>query len=140
MMSTGLMSPFAAISGCFSRPHYRQSCRRAKVILEKGVRIRKPKKTHEPAIVPPLVPQVAGISRICLHSYNDYVVVSDTLEGLGVLGGGAAASGSFAGSKPADEKKRKVDVTGTGEQKHPKLRRTQTTAISQPKPAVVTGE
>ncbi|KAF5768209.1 hypothetical protein HanXRQr2_Chr14g0633741 [Helianthus annuus] len=108
--------------------------------VEKGVRFRKPKKTHEPAIVPPLVPQVAGISRTRLRSYNDYVVVSDTLEGLGILGGGAVASGSSAGSKPADEKKRKVDAAGAGEQKRPKLRRTRTAAISQPKPTVVTGK
>ncbi|KAJ0678110.1 hypothetical protein HanOQP8_Chr12g0444201 [Helianthus annuus] len=108
--------------------------------VEKGVRFRKPKKTHEPAIVPPLVPQVAGISRTRLRSYNDYVVVSDTLEGLGVLGGRAATSGSSAGSKPTDEKKWKVDVAGASEQKRLKLRRTRTAAISQPKPAIVTGK
>ncbi|KAJ0520267.1 hypothetical protein HanIR_Chr10g0457481 [Helianthus annuus] len=70
-------------------------------------RFRRPKKPHEPAVVPPLVPEVVGISRIRLRKYNDYVVVSDTLEGLGVLGGGAAVGGSSAGSKPADDKKRK---------------------------------
>ncbi|KAJ0693256.1 hypothetical protein HanPI659440_Chr15g0595111 [Helianthus annuus] len=45
---------------------------------------RKPKKPHEPVVVPPLVPEVADISRTCLRKYDDYVVVSDTLEGLGV--------------------------------------------------------
>ncbi|MFS7943428.1 hypothetical protein Hanom_Chr06g00500181 [Helianthus anomalus] len=108
--------------------------------VEKVARIRKPKKTHESVVVPSLVPEVAGISRIRLCKYDDYVVVSDTLEGLGVPGGGAAASGSSAGSKPAAERKRKGDAAGAGGQKAPKLRRTRTTAISHPKPAVVTGK
>ncbi|KAM0049274.1 hypothetical protein Hdeb2414_s0008g00284021 [Helianthus debilis subsp. tardiflorus] len=100
-------------------------------------RLRRPKKPHEPAVDPPLVWEVAGISRIRLRKYNDYVVVSDTLEGFGVPGGGAAAGGSSAGSKPADEKKQKGDASTSGGQKGPKLRRTWTTAISQPKPGVV---
>ncbi|KAM0033975.1 hypothetical protein Hdeb2414_s0016g00492041 [Helianthus debilis subsp. tardiflorus] len=102
--------------------------------VEKAVRFRK-KKTYEPVVVPPLVPQVAGISRTLSSKYNDYVVVSDTLEGLGVPGGGAAA-----GSKPAIEKKRKGDAAGAGEQKRPRLRTTRTTAVSQPKAAVVVGK
>ncbi|KAM0067499.1 hypothetical protein Hdeb2414_s0002g00062011 [Helianthus debilis subsp. tardiflorus] len=107
--------------------------------VEKAMRIRNPKKKHEPAFVPPLVPQAAGIYRTCLHRYTDCVVVSDTLKGLGVPGGGAAVGGSSAGSKPADDKKkRKVDTAGAGERKRPKLRTTRTAAISQPKPAVVT--
>ncbi|KAF5753880.1 hypothetical protein HanXRQr2_Chr17g0785051 [Helianthus annuus] len=103
-------------------------------------KFRKPKKPHEPVVVPPLVPQVAGISRIRLRKYDDYVVVSDTLEGLGVPGGGAVASESSAGSKPADEKKRKGDASTASGQKGPKLRRTRTATISQSKPAVVTGK
>ncbi|KAM0026217.1 hypothetical protein Hdeb2414_s0020g00555561 [Helianthus debilis subsp. tardiflorus] len=61
-------------------------------------------------------------------------------QGLGVPGGGAAAGGSSAGSKPADEKKRKGDASDTGGQKGPKLRRSRTAAIPQPKPAVTTGK
>ncbi|KAJ0802132.1 hypothetical protein HanPI659440_Chr03g0125701 [Helianthus annuus] len=80
-------------------------------------RLRKPKRTHEPAVVPPLVPQVAGISCTRLRRYNDYVVVSDTLEGLGVPGGGAAAVGSSTGSEPADDKKRKADSPAAGGQR-----------------------
>ncbi|KAJ0625544.1 hypothetical protein HanHA89_Chr01g0002821 [Helianthus annuus] len=56
-------------------------------------------------------------------------------------GGGTAAGGSAAGSKPVDEKKkRKVEekAAGAGERKHPKLRTTRTTAVTQSKPAVVT--
>ncbi|KAJ0481688.1 hypothetical protein HanIR_Chr13g0645411 [Helianthus annuus] len=101
-------------------------------------RLRRPKKPHEPVVVPPLVSEVAGISRIRLRKYNDYVVVSDTFEGLGVPGGGAAAGGSSAGSKPTTNKKRKGDAAAAGGQKGPKLRRTRTAAISQPKPAVTT--
>ncbi|KAM0040336.1 hypothetical protein Hdeb2414_s0012g00392581 [Helianthus debilis subsp. tardiflorus] len=103
-------------------------------------RFHKPRKPHASVIVPPLVPEVAGISRIHLPKYNDYVVVSDTLEGLGVPGGGAAASGSSTCSKPADERKWKGDAAGAGGQKGPKLRRTRTAVISQPKPAVTTGK
>ncbi|KAF5792405.1 hypothetical protein HanRHA438_Chr09g0417641 [Helianthus annuus] len=99
---------------------------------------RRAKKPHEPVVVPPLVPEVAGISRIRLRKYNDYVVVSDTLKGLGVPGGGTAAGGSSASSKPANDKKRKGDASAAGGQKSPKLRRTRTAAISQPKPAVTT--
>ncbi|KAM0021267.1 hypothetical protein Hdeb2414_s0024g00649011 [Helianthus debilis subsp. tardiflorus] len=103
-------------------------------------RLRKPKKPHETVVVPPLVPEVAGISRICLRKYNDYMVVFDTVEGLGVPGGGAAAGGSFAGSKPADDKKRKGDASAAGGQKGPELRRTRTAAIPQPKPTVSTSK
>ncbi|KAJ0584500.1 hypothetical protein HanRHA438_Chr05g0223011 [Helianthus annuus] len=38
------------------------------------------KKTHEAVVIPLLVPEVAGISRTRLCKYDDYVVVSDTLE------------------------------------------------------------
>ncbi|MFS8016660.1 hypothetical protein Hanom_Chr15g01371201 [Helianthus anomalus] len=82
-------------------------------------KLRKPQKPHDPVVVPPLVPVVVGISRICLCKYDDYVVVSDTLEGLGVLGGSAAASESGAGSKPTVEKKRKGDAAGAGGRKEP---------------------
>ncbi|KAM0005261.1 hypothetical protein Hdeb2414_s0215g00836211 [Helianthus debilis subsp. tardiflorus] len=110
--------------------------------VEKPVRIRQRKK-HEPAVVPPLVPQAAGISYSRFRRYTDYMVVSDTLEGLGVLGGGAAAGGSAAGSKPADEKrKRKVEekAAGAGEKKRPRVQTKRTTAVSQTKPAVVAGK
>ncbi|KAJ0887209.1 hypothetical protein HanRHA438_Chr09g0388151 [Helianthus annuus] len=103
-------------------------------------RFRKPKKQHEPVVVLPLVPEVAGTSRTHLRKYNDYVVVSDTLEGLGVLGGSAATGGSLVGVKPVDDKKRKVDASDAGGQKGPKLRRTRTAAIPRPKPAVTTGK
>ncbi|KAM0025626.1 hypothetical protein Hdeb2414_s0021g00576791 [Helianthus debilis subsp. tardiflorus] len=101
-------------------------------------RFRKPKKPHETVVVPPMVPEVAGISLIRLCKYDDYVVVFDILEGFGVPGGGAAAGGSSAGSKPANDKKRKGDASAAGGQKGPKLRRTQTAAIPQPKLAVTT--
>ncbi|KAJ0431669.1 hypothetical protein HanIR_Chr17g0850871 [Helianthus annuus] len=93
----------------------------------------------EVAVVPPLVPQGANISCSRFRRYTDYVVVSDTFEGLGVPGGGAAAGGTSAGSKPADEKKkRKVEdkATGAGEKKRPRIQTKRTTAASQAKPAV----
>ncbi|MFS7923011.1 hypothetical protein Hanom_Chr03g00255791 [Helianthus anomalus] len=84
--------------------------------------------------------QATGISRTSFRRYTDYVVVSDTLEALGVPGGGAAAAGSSAGSKPAGEKKkRKVEekAAGAGEKKRPRLQTKRITAVSQPKTAVV---
>ncbi|KAJ0654867.1 hypothetical protein HanLR1_Chr14g0512011 [Helianthus annuus] len=108
----------------------------------KGVQFRQRKK-HEPTVIPPLVLQVAGISRSRFRRYTDYVVVSDTFEGLGVPCGGAAAGGFSAGSKPADEKKkRKVEekAAGAGEQKRPRLRSRRTTVVSQPKHAVAAGK
>ncbi|KAJ0668926.1 hypothetical protein HanPI659440_Chr17g0695221 [Helianthus annuus] len=103
-------------------------------------RFRKQKKPHEPVVIPPLVPEVAGISRTHLRKYNDYMVVSDTLEGLGVLGGAAATGGSSVGAKPVDDKKRKGDAPVAGRQKGLKLRRTRTTAISKVTHAVTTGK
>ncbi|KAJ0791558.1 hypothetical protein HanOQP8_Chr01g0006931 [Helianthus annuus] len=107
--------------------------------MEKTVWFRQRKK-HKPAVVPPLVPQVAGISRTSFRRYTDYMVVSDTLEGLGIPGGGTAAGGSSAGSKPSNEKKkRKAEekAAGAGERKRPRLRTTRTAAVTQPKPAIV---
>ncbi|KAJ0667084.1 hypothetical protein HanPI659440_Chr17g0673921 [Helianthus annuus] len=72
------------------------------------------KKPHESVVIPSLLPQAAGISRIRFRRYTNYVVVYDTLEGLSVPGGGAAAGGSAAGSKPAVEKKRIGDAAGAG--------------------------
>ncbi|KAJ0613854.1 hypothetical protein HanIR_Chr02g0055981 [Helianthus annuus] len=110
--------------------------------VEKIVRGRHRKK-HEPAVVPPLVPQAAGISCSRFRRYTDYVVVSDTLEGLGVPGGGAAAGGSSAGSKPADEKRKRnteEKAAGAGEKKRPRLQTKRTTGVPQTKPAVEAGK
>ncbi|KAJ0860533.1 hypothetical protein HanRHA438_Chr13g0624701 [Helianthus annuus] len=123
---------------------------------------------HEAVSVPSLVPEVAGILRTCLRKYEDYVVVSDTLEGLGVPGGSAGAGGATTGTKPVDVKKRKGDAhvaggeevpaggatTGTkpvdvkkrkgdahvaGGEEVPELRKTRTIAVPKPNPAVSTG-
>ncbi|KAM0031573.1 hypothetical protein Hdeb2414_s0017g00510441 [Helianthus debilis subsp. tardiflorus] len=152
MVRKGSTIPFVTISGCLNGTQWRQCCRdlgalgypdatgvpKQHVQKHGDKRFRRPKKPHEPVVVPPLVPEVAGISRIRLCKYNDYVVVSDTLEGLGVPGGGAAAGGSSVGSELADDKKRKGDTATACGQKGPKLRRTRTAAIPQSKPAVTT--
>ncbi|KAF5802114.1 hypothetical protein HanRHA438_Chr06g0265081 [Helianthus annuus] len=103
-------------------------------------KLRRGKKPHESVVIPPLVPEVAGISHTRLPKYDDYVVVCDTLEGLGLPGDGTAAGGSAAGAKPAVEKKQKGDVAGAGERKRPRLRTARTAAVTQPKFAVVTGK
>ncbi|KAJ0614516.1 putative AH/BAR domain superfamily protein [Helianthus annuus] len=106
--------------------------------VEKAVQGRG-KKKPEASVVPPLVPQAASISHSCFRRYTDYVVVSDTLEGLGVPGGGAPAGGTSAGSKPADKKKKRKPeekAADAGEKKCPRIQIKRTTAVSQAKPAV----
>ncbi|KAJ0485494.1 hypothetical protein HanLR1_Chr14g0531331 [Helianthus annuus] len=97
------------------------------------------KKTHEVSI-PSLVSEVAGILRTRLRKYGDYVVVSDTLEGLGVPGGSAAVGGSNAGTKPIDDKKRQAAASVAGGEKVPKFRKTQATAVPKPQTVVPTGK
>ncbi|KAM0064702.1 hypothetical protein Hdeb2414_s0003g00106191 [Helianthus debilis subsp. tardiflorus] len=107
--------------------------------VEKTVRGRHRKKP-EPAVVPHLVPHATNISYSRFRRYANYVVVSDTLKGLGVPGGCAAVGGSSAGSKAAGEKrKRKVEekAVAAGEKKRLRLQPKWTTAVSQTKPAVV---
>ncbi|KAM0052171.1 hypothetical protein Hdeb2414_s0007g00245121 [Helianthus debilis subsp. tardiflorus] len=101
-------------------------------------RQRKPKKPHEAVVVPPLVPEVASISRTLLRKYDDYVIVSDTLEGLGVPSGAAAAGGSTTSAELIDVKKWKGDAPAAGEQKAPKLRKTRVTTVPMPKLSVTT--
>ncbi|KAJ0626849.1 hypothetical protein HanHA89_Chr01g0018651 [Helianthus annuus] len=103
--------------------------------VEKLVRGRQKKKL-EATVVPSLESHAAGISRSCYCRYTDYVVVSDTLEGLGVPGGGAAAGGTSVGSKPADERKRIPEkAVDAGEKKRSQIQTKRTTdgwSVGQP--------
>ncbi|KAM0036147.1 hypothetical protein Hdeb2414_s0014g00422861 [Helianthus debilis subsp. tardiflorus] len=72
-------------------------------------RQRKTRKTHEAVVVPPLMPEVAG--------------------------GTAAAGGSTTGTKPVDDKKRKVAVVA-GREKVPKFRKTRATVVPKPQTAI----
>ena len=99
------------------------------------------KKKPEGSVAPPLVSQAAGISRSCYRRYTDYVVVSDTLEGLGVPGGGAAAGGTSAGSKPAGEKRKPEEKdAASGEKKRRRIQTKRSTGATQKKPAVTAGK
>ncbi|KAJ0795404.1 hypothetical protein HanPI659440_Chr04g0150101 [Helianthus annuus] len=71
------------------------------------------KKAHAPVTLPPLVPEAAGTFRPRLHKYEDYMVVSDTHEGLSVPGGSSGAGGATVGTKPVDDKKHKGDASVT---------------------------
>ncbi|XP_035831663.1 uncharacterized protein LOC118480851 [Helianthus annuus] len=80
------------------------------------------KKNPEGSVAPPLVSQAAGTYRSCYRRYTDYVVVSDTLEGLGVPGGGAAVGGTAASATLAGEKRKpEQTAAGAGEIKRRKL-------------------
>ncbi|KAF5782894.1 hypothetical protein HanXRQr2_Chr11g0501641 [Helianthus annuus] len=59
----------------------------------------------EGSVAPSSVSEAAGTYRSCYRRYTDYVVVSDTLEGLGVIGSGAAAGGTAAGPPVVGEKR-----------------------------------
>ncbi|KAJ0525410.1 hypothetical protein HanHA300_Chr09g0311731 [Helianthus annuus] len=108
MVRKGSTSPFVPISSCLHRRQWRQSCRKAKVILG-------PCETLTP--------------RAFLNSTRRSLVIK-----------------SFASRRKRISRllfllwcrRWQVDAAGAGEQKRPKLRRTRTAAISQPKPAVVT--
>ncbi|MFS8013381.1 hypothetical protein Hanom_Chr14g01332261 [Helianthus anomalus] len=79
----------------------------------------------EGSVAPPLVSQAAGTYRSSYRRYTDYVVVSDTLEGLGIPGGSAAVSG-----------KRKPEQAAAGDElKRVKLK-ARRAAPAQQKPAV----
>ncbi|KAF5802108.1 hypothetical protein HanXRQr2_Chr06g0255751 [Helianthus annuus] len=92
----------------------------------------------EGSAAPSSVFEAAGTYQSCSRGYTDYVVVSDTLEGLGVIGSGLAAGGTavvppVVGEKRGPEQK----AAGGGE---PKRRRLQTRRVApvQKKPAVAT--
>uniref|UniRef100_A0A251SSJ8 Uncharacterized protein n=1 Tax=Helianthus annuus TaxID=4232 RepID=A0A251SSJ8_HELAN len=90
----------------------------------------------EGSVAPSSVSEAACTYRSCYRGYTDYVVVSDTLEGLGVIGSGAAAGGTAAGPPVVGEKRGpEQKAAGGGE---PKRRRLQTkrAAPAQKKPAV----
>ncbi|KAJ0908583.1 hypothetical protein HanRHA438_Chr00c11g0848661 [Helianthus annuus] len=96
---------------------------------------RRKKKAHVAVTLPPLVPEAAGTFHPRLRKYEDYAVVSDTLEGLSVGVGSSVASGAIAGTKPVDDKKQKGDTTDAGGEKAPKFRKTRSTAVPKHKPA-----
>uniref|UniRef100_A0A251SQW1 Uncharacterized protein n=1 Tax=Helianthus annuus TaxID=4232 RepID=A0A251SQW1_HELAN len=103
--------------------------------VEKPARGRS-KKHPEGSVAPPLVSQTAGTYRSCYGRHTDYVVVSDTLEGLGVPGGGAAVGGTAAGSTLAGEKRKpEQKAAGVGEVKRRKLQ-SKRAGPTQKKPAV----
>ncbi|KAF5761681.1 hypothetical protein HanXRQr2_Chr16g0767861 [Helianthus annuus] len=90
----------------------------------------------EGSVAPSSVSEAAGTYRSCYRGYTDYVVVSDTLEGLGVIGSGAAVGGTATGPPVVGEKRRpEQKAAGGGE---PKRRRLQSkrAAPAQKKPAV----
>ncbi|MFS7978009.1 hypothetical protein Hanom_Chr10g00910651 [Helianthus anomalus] len=57
-------------------------------------------------------------------------LVSDTLEGLGVLRSSSCAGGANVGAKPVAGQKRKEDTVAAGESKASKFRRTRTVVLS----------
>ncbi|MFS7913652.1 hypothetical protein Hanom_Chr02g00144191 [Helianthus anomalus] len=87
------------------------------------------KKTHIPVTIPPLVQGASGTFRPQLRKYEDYVIVSDTLEGLSVPGASSCAGGVATGIKPLVDKKRKDDTTAAGGEKPPKLRKTRAAVL-----------
>ncbi|MFS7945603.1 hypothetical protein Hanom_Chr06g00526231 [Helianthus anomalus] len=73
-------------------------------------RQRRKKKAHVAVTLPPLVSEASGTFRPRLRKYEDYVVVSDTLEGLSVPGGSSGTGGAVAGTKPVNDKKNRREI------------------------------
>ncbi|KAJ0763980.1 hypothetical protein HanPI659440_Chr08g0287021 [Helianthus annuus] len=113
----------------------------------KGVRFRQ-KKIKEVTTVPHLVPQAAGISHSSFRRHKDYVIVSDTLEGLGTAAESrsgaakkqaeeAAAGGTAAGPPVIGEKRRPEQKAAGGVETKRRRLVTKRSAPTQKKPAVV---
>ncbi|KAM0011660.1 hypothetical protein Hdeb2414_s0060g00761081 [Helianthus debilis subsp. tardiflorus] len=93
------------------------------------------KGSAESSAAPSSVSGAAGTYRSCLRRYTDYVVVSNTLEGLGVIGRGAATGGTAAGPPVVGEKREpERKAAGGGELKRRRLQ-TRRVAPAQKKPA-----
>ncbi|KAF5815457.1 hypothetical protein HanXRQr2_Chr03g0123301 [Helianthus annuus] len=113
----------------------------------KGVRFRQ-KKIKEVTAVPHLVPQAAGISHSSFRRHKDYVIVSDTLEGLSTAAESrsgaakkqaeeAAAGGTAAGPPMIGEKRRPEQKAAGGVETKRRRLVTKRSAPAQKKPAVV---
>ncbi|KAJ0802102.1 hypothetical protein HanPI659440_Chr03g0125371 [Helianthus annuus] len=98
------------------------------------------KKTHDPITIPDLVPGASGTFRPRFPKSEDYVLVFDTLEGLGVLGSSSRAGGATASAKPRAGLKRKEDTAAAGGEKPPKLRNTRAAVLPKHKPAGSVGK
>ncbi|MFS7949077.1 hypothetical protein Hanom_Chr06g00567321 [Helianthus anomalus] len=100
---------------------------------------RKKKKTEKLVTIP--VKQVAsGTFHPQFCKYEDYVIVSKTLEGLGVPCSSSSAGGATAGTRPLAGQKRKGDTAAAGETKRPTLRRPRAAVLSTHMPAVSIGK
>ncbi|KAJ0623983.1 hypothetical protein HanIR_Chr01g0038281 [Helianthus annuus] len=123
--------------GKFEKPVPKKHVEKKQV--KKTARGRGKEKT-EGSAAPPLVSQAASTYHSCYRRYTDYVVVSDTLEGLGVPGGGAAVGGTAAGSTVAGEKRKpEQTAAGAGELKRRKLQ-SKRAGPTQKKPVVTAGK
>ena len=101
--------------------------------------------------MPHLVPQAAGISHSSFRRHKDYVIVSDTLEGLSTAAesrSGAAkkqveevaAGGTAAGPPVIGEKRRPEQKAAGGVETKRRRLVTKRSAPTQKKPAVVVGK
>ena len=101
--------------------------------------------------MPHLVPQAAGISHSSFRRHKDYVIVSDTLEGLSTAAesrSGAAkkqaeevaAGGTAAGPPVIGEKRRPEQKAAGGVETKRRRLVTKRSAPAQKKPAVVVGK
>ncbi|KAJ0623225.1 hypothetical protein HanIR_Chr01g0029451 [Helianthus annuus] len=100
---------------------------------------RKKKKTEKPVIIP--VKQLAsGTFRPQFRKFEDYVIVSDTLEGLGVPSSSSDAGGVTAGTRPLAGQRRKGDTAAAGESKRPAFCHPRVAVLSTRLPATSAGK
>ncbi|MFS7981332.1 hypothetical protein Hanom_Chr10g00949671 [Helianthus anomalus] len=82
----------------------------------------------------------SGTFRPRIRKYEDYIILSNTIEGFGIPGSSSGAGGTSAGIWPIFGQKRKYDITLAGAVKRVSLRRARTATPSTRMPAVFVGK
>ncbi|KAJ0693818.1 hypothetical protein HanPI659440_Chr15g0601671 [Helianthus annuus] len=95
---------------------------------------KKKKKIGKPVTIP-IKHVTSGTFRPRLRKSKYYVIVSDTLKGLGVLGSSSSAGGATAGTRPLAGQKRKGDTVAAGESKRLAFRRPRAAVLNMRLPA-----
>ncbi|KAF5774613.1 hypothetical protein HanRHA438_Chr13g0612941 [Helianthus annuus] len=99
----------------------------------------KGKKTEKPVTIP-VKQVVSGTFRPRIRKSEDFIMVSNTLEGLGVPGSSSGAGGATTGTRPTIGQKRKGDTAAAGGSKRAALRRPRAVVLNMCMHAVSVGK
>ncbi|KAF5805732.1 hypothetical protein HanRHA438_Chr05g0222301 [Helianthus annuus] len=129
-----IIVPAAGKLGALGDPSWEAAKTAPAIVVVAG----KNKKIEKPVTV--VVKQiVSGIFRPRIRKSEYYVIVSDTLEGLGVPVSSSGVGGSSACTEPTIGQKRKGDIAAAGGSKRATLRRPRAVVLSTCMPAVSVG-